>query len=69
MYTARVDHAPTGPDDMFAEADVESTVKILNSVKANAAPADGAAWRNRPRRRPTVSKASDPKPQSGRFGR
>lgn len=43
MYTARVDHAPTGPDDMFAEADVESTVEILNSVEANAAPADGAA--------------------------
>jgi hypothetical protein len=31
------------PDDMFAEAVVESIVKILNSVNANAAPVDCVA--------------------------
>jgi type I restriction enzyme, R subunit len=38
-----IDHAPTGPDTVFPEADVDSIVHILNTVKANAAPADGAA--------------------------
>jgi type I restriction enzyme, R subunit len=38
-----IDHAPTGPDTLFPEADVDSIVHILNTVKANAAPADGAA--------------------------
>ena len=39
-----VDHAPTGPDSVFPEPDVDNIVHILNTVKANAAPvADGAA--------------------------
>jgi type I restriction enzyme R subunit len=38
-----IDHAPTGPDDMFPETDVDNIVRILNTVRANAAPADGAA--------------------------
>ena len=38
-----IDHAPTGPDDMFGEADVENIVAILNTVRDNAAPKDGAA--------------------------
>ena len=37
------DHAPTGPDDVFGEADVDNIVAILNTVRANAAPKDGAA--------------------------
>ncbi len=37
------DHAPTGPESVFAEADVDSIVDILNTVKANAVPTDGAA--------------------------
>jgi type I restriction enzyme, R subunit len=37
------DHAPTGPDDVFGEADVDNIVAILNAVRANAAPEDGAA--------------------------
>jgi hypothetical protein len=43
MYTAPRRPRPIGTDDMFAEADVESIVKILNSVKANAAPVDCVA--------------------------
>jgi hypothetical protein len=31
------------PDDMFAEAVVESIVEMPNSAKANAVPADSAA--------------------------
>ncbi|MCG5434442.1 DEAD/DEAH box helicase family protein [Mycobacterium sp. MYCO198283] len=38
-----VDHAPTGPDDVFGEADVDNIVAILNTVRDNAAPRDGAA--------------------------
>lgn len=38
-----IDHAPTGPDTVFPEADVDNIVQILNTVRANAAPADGAA--------------------------
>jgi type I restriction enzyme, R subunit len=34
---------PIGPDTVFPEADVDNIVHILNTVKANAAPADGAA--------------------------
>lgn len=37
------DHAPTGPESVFAEADVDSIVEILDTVKANALPTDGAA--------------------------
>ena len=37
------DRAPTGPEDVFAEADVDGIVEILNTVRDNAAPADGAA--------------------------
>jgi len=37
------DHAPTGPDDVFPEPDVDNIVAILNTVKSNAAPADGVA--------------------------
>jgi type I restriction enzyme R subunit len=32
-----------GPDDVFPETDVDNIVTILNTVKANAAPADGVA--------------------------
>jgi hypothetical protein len=38
-----IDHAPTGPDTVFPEADVDNIVQFLNTVKANAAPVDGAA--------------------------
>ncbi len=38
-----IDQAPTGPDTVFPEADVDNIVQILNTVRANAAPADGAA--------------------------
>lgn len=38
-----IDHAPTGPDDVFADADVDNIVQILNTVKGNAVPADGVA--------------------------
>lgn len=38
------DHAPTGPDNVFSESDVDNIVAILNTVRDNAAtPADGAA--------------------------
>ena len=37
------DHAPTGPDYVFPDADVDDIVDILNTVKANALPTDGAA--------------------------
>jgi type I restriction enzyme R subunit len=37
------DHAPTGPEVVFAEADVDDIVEILNTVRANALPSDGAA--------------------------
>ncbi|MGB8501429.1 hypothetical protein [Mycobacterium sp.] len=37
-----IDHAPTGPDDVFSETDVDDIVSILNTVKANAAPTDAA---------------------------
>lgn len=38
-----IDHAPTGPDDVFGEADVDTIVSILNMVRDNASPRDGAA--------------------------
>lgn len=38
-----IDHAPTGPDTVFPEADVDNIVQILKAVRANATPADGAA--------------------------
>jgi type I restriction enzyme, R subunit len=37
------DSAPHGPDTVFAEVDVDNIVSILNTVRANAAPAGGAA--------------------------
>jgi len=37
------DNAPTGPDTVFLDADVDNIVVILNVVKANAAPIDGGA--------------------------
>ena len=37
------DRTPTGPESVFAEADVDDIVEILNTVKANALPTDGAA--------------------------
>jgi type I restriction enzyme R subunit len=37
------DHAPTGPESVFAETDVDDIVDILNSVRANVLPTDGAA--------------------------
>ena len=37
------DHAPTGPESVFSESDVDSIVDILKIVRANAMPADGAA--------------------------
>ena len=38
-----IDHAPTGPDTVFPEADVDNIVHILNTVRANASPANGVA--------------------------
>lgn len=37
------DRAPTGPEGVFPEADVDNIVSILNDVRANAAPEGGAA--------------------------
>lgn len=37
------DHAPTGPEEVLPEADVDNIVSILNAVRANAAPEDDAA--------------------------
>lgn len=37
------DHAPTGPDDVFPENDVDTIVTILKTVKANAVGEGGAA--------------------------
>ena len=37
------DHAPTGPESVFTESDVDGIVDILDTVRANALPADGAA--------------------------
>ncbi|WP_145013751.1 DEAD/DEAH box helicase family protein [Mycobacterium marseillense] len=37
------DHAPTGPDDVFGEADVDNIVAILRTVRDNAASEGGAA--------------------------
>jgi type I restriction enzyme R subunit len=37
------DHAPTGPETVFAEDDVDNIVEILNTVRANASPADNVA--------------------------
>ena len=36
------DYAATGPESMFEEADVDAIVGILNTVRANALPADRA---------------------------
>lgn len=38
-----IDHAPTGPDHVFPEADVDNIVRILNTVRSNAAPAEVVA--------------------------
>jgi type I restriction enzyme R subunit len=38
-----IDHAPTGPDDVFGVADVDTIVAILNTVRDNAMPDNGAA--------------------------
>jgi type I restriction enzyme, R subunit len=37
------DHAPTGPETVFSEADVDGIVDVLRTVRANAIPATGAA--------------------------
>lgn len=37
------DKAPTGPEEVFTEADVDNIVSILNTVRANAAPEGGVA--------------------------
>ncbi len=37
------DHAPTGPESVFTEGDVDAIVEILDSVRANALPTGGAA--------------------------
>ncbi|OHV05119.1 DEAD/DEAH box helicase family protein [Mycobacterium talmoniae] len=37
------DHAPTGPEGVFPEGDVDNIVDILCTVKANAVPAGGVA--------------------------
>ena len=37
------DRAPTGPEAVFAESDVDTIVGILKNVRANAMPTDGAA--------------------------
>jgi type I restriction enzyme R subunit len=36
------EYAATGPESMFTEADVDNIVDILNTVRANALPADQA---------------------------
>lgn len=33
-----IDHAPTGPDDVFVDADVDNIVQILNTVKGKRHP-------------------------------
>ncbi len=38
-----IDHAPTGPDNVFDEADVDNIVSILNNVRDNAVPEGGVA--------------------------
>ena len=38
-----IDHAPTGPDHVFPDADVDNIVEILRTVRGNAVPAGGAA--------------------------
>ena len=37
------DHAPTGPDNLFPEADVDSIVGILNDITRSAIPAADAS--------------------------
>jgi type I restriction enzyme R subunit len=37
------DRAPTGPEAVFAEADVDGIVAILRTIKANAEPSDVVA--------------------------
>ena len=37
------DHAPTRPETVLSEAAVDRIVDILNAVRANAVPSDGAA--------------------------
>ena len=37
------DHAPTGPETVFSEGQVDDIVDILKAVRANAIPTDGAA--------------------------
>ena len=37
------DLAATGPESMFTEAQVDNIVDILNTVRANAQPAEGVA--------------------------
>jgi hypothetical protein len=37
-----IDYAATGPESMFTKADVDSTADILNTVRANALPAEKA---------------------------
>jgi type I restriction enzyme, R subunit len=37
------DHAPTGPEAVFAEPEVDDIVEILDTVRDNALPTDGAA--------------------------
>ncbi|CQD22475.1 type III restriction enzyme, res subunit [Mycobacterium lentiflavum] len=51
------DHAPTGPDDVFLEADVENIVAILNTVRDNATTTEGAA-----------SRADNSGPEEANFG-
>lgn len=36
------DHAPTGPDYYFPQADVDDIVEILHDVKAHAVPSGAA---------------------------
>ena len=36
------DHAPTGPDHFFPEADVDAIVETLNGIKRTALPEDVA---------------------------
>lgn len=37
------DHAPKGPEAVFAESEVDDIVEILDNVRANAMPSGGAA--------------------------
>jgi type I restriction enzyme, R subunit len=50
-----IDHAPTGPDDVFGKSDLDNIVSILNTVRDNAAPATGSASQSHTSERGEIS--------------